>query len=749
MKHLVTALAFGALSTAALAQSGSGQVAQHIEELRTTVGSFQPVSLFTAAERSATTDALWDREITRASVLQLNTSDVSSLLREGLEQVAFELPFEGGTIVLDLERVRITADDFSVVQASTNSAVDLPQGLHYRGMLRGEPGSVASISVFDNEVMGLISTDEETLVLGRIAGTNEHVLYRSTDLLDGSAPSCTTTDDGLGYTADQLAPGSMKTVKCVRFYWEVNYDIFQNKGSVADASSYVTGLFNQSATLYANDGITVALQQVFVWDVPSPYTASTTGDLLDQFGDYRTSFNGDLAHLLGYVGNGGVAYVNQLCNSQARFKMAYSDINSTYSNVPTYSWSIEVVTHEQGHLLGSKHTHACAWNGNNTAIDGCGPAAGYVEGSCAQGPVPTSSVGGTIMSYCHLTNAGIKFSNGFGPQPKAVITNAVNGASCLSSCAPPTCGTPAGLSAGSITSTSAVLSWAAVSGASSYTLQWKPTAAAVFNTVSGLVNTTYTLSGLSAATGHQFQVLAVCASGSSVYSTVATFTTSAGACSDVYEPNNTNGTSRSIAANSTISGLIGTGTDLDWYHFSNTANQPNIKVSLTNLAANYQVRLYRSTTLLGTSTNAGTASEQIIYNTSTVATNYKVKLNGASGAFSASQCYTLTVQISATPFSTQGMEAGDPIGTEADEDVISIHPNPASDAVNVVLPASGIASVVDVLDATGRLVGSFNSGASDVTTNVVFDMSDKPEGIYLVRVTRDEESTVKRLVVSR
>ncbi|MEO8068546.1 MAG: M12 family metallo-peptidase [Flavobacteriales bacterium] len=407
MKHVTLLLALGALSSAVLAQSG--QVSQHIQELRTSGNSFQPVSLFSTPPRSATTDALWDREIARASVLHLNTAGVSSLLREGPEQVAFALPYESGTITLDLERVRITADDFTVVEASTNSVVDMPQGLHYRGMVRGEPGSIVSISVFHGEVMGLINTDEGSLVLGPIAGAaeGEHVLYKSSDLLDASAPNCAAVDDGVGYTADQLAPGSMKTVKCVRFYWEVNYDIFQNKGTVVNATNYVTGLFNQSSTLYANDGITVSLQQVFVWDVPSPYTGGNTNDLLDQFGDYRTSFNGDLAHLLGYVGSGGVAYVNQLCNSQTRYKMAYSDVNSTYSNVPTYSWSVEVVTHEQGHLMGSKHTHACVWNGNNTAIDGCGPAAGYVEGSCPQGPVPSSSVGGTIMSYCHLTGAGI------------------------------------------------------------------------------------------------------------------------------------------------------------------------------------------------------------------------------------------------------------------------------------------------------------------------------------------------------
>ncbi|MFZ1685931.1 MAG: M12 family metallo-peptidase [Flavobacteriales bacterium] len=702
--------------------------------------------------RSASTDALWDREIARATVLHLNTADVATMLRESPDHVAFELPSANGTIILDLERVSILMDDFTVVQASTNGIVEAPQGLHYRGMQRDVPGSLASISIFGNEVMGLISSDDGDLVLGKIDGASngEHVLYRTADLRDNSGPSCSTMDDGPEYTADQLQPGSTKTVKCVRLYWETTYAIFQDKDSVAGVVSYVTGLFNQSATLYANDGISVMLQQVFVWNVPSPYTGTSTSDLLDQFGDYRTSFNGDLAHLLGYAGGGGVAYVNQLCNSQSRFKMAYSAIDDWYSNVPTFSWSIEVVTHEQGHLLGSKHTHACALNGNNTRIDGCGPAAGYNEGTCAAASVPSSSVGGTIMSYCHLVSAGIKFSNGFGPQPTALIVNNINNASCLTACSPPpTCGTPAGLSAGSITSTSAVLSWGAVSGATSYTLQWKPTSSGIFNTVTGLATTSYTLSGLASNTAHHFQVLAVCASGSSTYSTLTAFATAAGTCADAYEPNNTNGTALVIPANSTTSASIGVNGDLDWFRFSNTTAQRNIKVTLTNLAANYQLRLYRSNTQLATSLNSGTTSEQIIYNTSTVGTNYKVKVNGATGAFSASQCYVLTVQISSTPFTTQALEGGGDMEVIESEEAVSIHPNPTSDAVNVVLPPSDMASTVDVLDATGRMVGSLNTDAVDVRTNLVFDMSDKPEGIYLVRVTRGSETTVQRLVVAR
>jgi hypothetical protein len=85
----------------------------------------------------------------------------------------------------------------------------------------------------------------------------------------------------------------------------------------------------------------------------------------------------------------------------------------------------DFVAHEMGHSFGSRHTHACVWNGNNTAIDGCGPAAGYgYEGSCSGAPIP--SIGGTIMSYCHLTSTGINFNNGFGHRFDVAIHGVVD-----------------------------------------------------------------------------------------------------------------------------------------------------------------------------------------------------------------------------------------------------------------------------------------------------------------------------------
>ncbi len=354
--------------------------------------------------------------------------------------VALEIPQAGGA-PLTLELVRVELPAFTVIESGTMAPMEVEQAVHYRGIVAGEPESLVSLSVWDGEMAGLISSPSRggNLVLGRLpqdqgrnTGPDDYILYHDRGVFQSETFSCQTPDSGIGYTVEELRPRE-ETGRgpgdCVRVYLEVDHDIYQNKGGTTNTTQYITSLFNQVATLYANDQISIVLSEMFIWSTPSPYNGATSGDMLNQFQSIRTNFNGDVGQLLSFQASGGIAVVDGLCHPYTLAKLSYSGISSSFNTVPTYSWSVMVIAHELGHLLGSQHTHACVWNGNNTAIDGC---PGYTEGGCGNPGTPSN--GGTIMSYCHLNQVGINFSNGFGAQPGALMRNRITAATCLTTC---------------------------------------------------------------------------------------------------------------------------------------------------------------------------------------------------------------------------------------------------------------------------------------------------------------------------
>lgn len=631
----------------------TGQVSARIQQLKDKGTRFVPVPVFHRVDEQQRTQARWSVDLKEATVLGLDPAGLRAM--RALENVALEIPSHTGPLWLDLVRTGI-APEGAVVRMASGAVASLDGGIHYRGMVRGMPGSWAAISVYENEVMGLINDGSGQLVLGRFEDKRDqlHVLYRDEDLHRRPAFTCGTVDDQQVYHTDQLVlDGGERTVRCVRYYWEVNHNVFLDKGS--STTNYVTGLFNQSAVLFDNDGIDVTLSELFIWDVPSPYTGPGSGDFLDQFGVTRTTFNGDLAHLIGYGGGGGVAWLNTLCSTQSRLRMAYSGINSTYSNVPAYSWSTMVVTHEAGHNLGSRHTHACSWNGNGTNIDGCGPTANidYREGTCAIGPVPAAGVGGTIMSYCHLiSGVGINFANGFGPQPTAVIVNAVNAASCLGICGT-TCDAPSNLNVTNLLLTTATLTWSNV-GATSYDLQWRAVGASTWNTVPGLTTTTYALTSLTQGTAYEFQVRSNCGASTSNYSTLRTFTTLV-PCPESLEPNGTLATAPLLTLPASVSALIATNGDQDYYRFTIATNS-TINISLSGLPFDYDLRLLDNAGAeLANSAAGGTTSEFITFPGAGAGTYY-VHVFGYNGAFDVNRCYALNVSSFAVAVCSRPVE---------------------------------------------------------------------------------------------
>ena len=412
-----------------------GRVAQQVAALQAAGMAFQPISPFSGT--LPTESVKLPAEVRSEAVILIPDLPILGKVEtEKPDHLDVLIPGPGGgTLTCRIFRVEIGADQFAITR-SDGLKVRERVGAFYRGIVAGDPNSLVALSFFHDHLRGFVSTAAGNLVLGPLEPADDrstHILYDDQSLASLNPMSCSTEDDLSRIKAPKSAgpaPARMNS-DCVAMYWEVDYDVFQNKGN--NTQSWITGLANEVYTLYANDGITLATKEIHIWVTPSPYTGPSDGNFLDQFrNQYNGNFNGDLGILVNFKGSGGLAYVDVLCSDP--FNVSYARIFTSYQGVPTYSWTVMVCTHEIGHNMGSPHTHACFWNGNDTRIDNCGGNAGYPEGNCNSNP-PNPPNGGTIMSYCHLIGGvGINFSEGFGPQPSQLMIDNANAAGCLIGC---------------------------------------------------------------------------------------------------------------------------------------------------------------------------------------------------------------------------------------------------------------------------------------------------------------------------
>jgi hypothetical protein len=409
--------------------------------------SFKNVSLFgVTANRNNAND------FAKKSVsLVLDRNALRNILASREKSITFTIP-TGDALPMELELVeqKIFSDDFtsSGITGNSETPFNYTKGISYTGIIKGKEHSIASISIFNEFVMGVISDETGNYVLGSVKENNNYtdnyIFYNDNDLKVLNNFKCGVEDKEDRFARHSVNNNSVKgnqsdydVVRApVRIYFEADYRMYQDNGSnPTTLINFIQGMFASVATIYSNESIPMEISQIRYWTQSDPYVSMTeTQDILIAFGNNRRdNFSGSLAQLLSTrpeIG-GGIAWIAVLCipyQADGSGRYSFSGIDPDYSNFPTYSWTVNVVAHELGHNFGSYHTHSCHWptNGFTTtgAIDSCYTAEGFCFSSTR------SNNNGTVMSYCHL-NGAIRLSLGFGPMPGDTIRAWYNRASCL------------------------------------------------------------------------------------------------------------------------------------------------------------------------------------------------------------------------------------------------------------------------------------------------------------------------------
>jgi len=414
-------------------------------------------------------------------------------------------------------------------------------------------------------------------------------------------------------------------------------------------------------------------------------------------------------------------------------------------------------THEVGHWLNLRHIWGDATCGSDQVTDT--PTHNTANYGCPSYPHYSTCTGAPLemtMNYMDYTDDACMYMFSTGQSSRMNALFAPGGAryGLLSSngCGgvspePGVCVVPTGLSSASITASSAVISWAAVSGAISYDVQYR--IAGGTWSQGNVTGTSANFTGLVAGTVYEWAVRTNCSGSSSAFSGTATFTTLAAvSCTnDSYEANETFATAKTLSVNSTFSAMKICPNDVDWFKFSSSSSQRKVRVRIYNLPADYDLELYSSNgTLLGSSANGGTTNEGIFFNASGTGTYY-VKVFGYNGA-SSNTAYTIRCERQKNNYTSTGRLDGEESSELLSESFgFTAYPNPVNS--NLTLQLAGGSSdlvIINLYDMSGRMVLSTTSPYGEDGVSVNISTADLRSGLYLIEAIAGEERITQRIV---
>ncbi|MFZ1528988.1 MAG: reprolysin-like metallopeptidase [Ferruginibacter sp.] len=280
------------------------------------------------------------------------------------------------------------------------------------------------------------------------------------------------------------------------------------------------------------------------------------------------------------------------------------------------------------------------------------------------------------------------------------------------------CGSATGLTASGITTSSANLSWTAVSGATSYAVDYKLNSSSTWTSFStAQTGTTASLTGLASGSLYDWRVTATCASGTGAASAAQFTTTSTATCNAPTGLTSSAVTTSSATVSWTaVSGAVSYAVDYKlnssstWISFSTA--QTGTSASLTGLTAS-SLYDWRVTTNCSAGSSTASAAQ---FTTATA--------SGCATAFEPNETQATAAAIS------NGVTNSAAITTTTDIDYFKITTTAtASITYNLVGPA-GVDFDMTIYNSAGTQIGSGTSGTATETVT----LTNQAAGTYYIKV---------------
>ena len=402
--------------------------------------------------------------------LRLNASFSKQLLDQKPAAIQIKIPL-GKTKSITCELVKFSLGNVIFTENNNGVIENVKIPLTYRGVVLGDANKnmvtltvndeyISLVASLSDKVIQVTKADEESSNTYRLYNSDK-VQFPIQNFECGNKEKLTSQSaNGILLNGTRESPIALQD-KCINVFVDCFDSLFINQSSNTQKTiNYVYELFNSVATGFYNDTVNVQITTINVWTTMDPYRGDTRENALYDLGNYwKDNFWGNICVGLDFGAKGrsgiagGIGRVKavstntcpafQYGGTDSLSASCYNDLNYSVNvlNFPTgpntTQQQVYLVMHEMGHLLGAHHTKWCGWKlSSNPDVYGTIDSCGKIEGTCMQGPPPTSN-GATIMSYClsNSTNGNyVNYLNGFGKLPGNAIRNFIEQSACLLYC---------------------------------------------------------------------------------------------------------------------------------------------------------------------------------------------------------------------------------------------------------------------------------------------------------------------------